>query len=319
MSFLSVNELVALKKTNPNAMIYGYGVGNHRASTITKETAVLLLDTIKARTLAVQQAKVNRPWELISLTDKLDPFQPWLGFEFETGFATKAEYDRVINFVWDNINHVAIDREGYGAYCPEITFSPQNLSAYMNKTADIYKTIRWMNENNTKMPANIGDYVGTHLNISTPAYRALARKGVQKCNLIVDILNHSILMMNDADMRALFGRVPYGLGNHTQSWVEFKLFRSTDDLKKLDGYMKVAKNFATVMEQLSLMKQLPEYKAGTTDYIPNFTALLKGTDDLVELDRSVEVDISRVGTRVWRSRYGDTYGRFNRPAVKAAA
>lgn len=316
MSFLSVQELVELKNTRPAVSVYGYDAGSYYARDIDADVAGRILTAAKNATLRVAQQKINRPWEMISLTDKLDPKQPWLGFEFETGFNTLAEYQRVINFVWDNIDHVAIDREGYGQYCPEITFSPQNLSAYMDKSADIYRTIQWMNEKGVRMP-DIGNHVGTHLNISTPAYRDMVAKG-KSTETVVDILNHSILMMPETRMVALFGRKPYGLGNAQASWIEFKMFRSTDNLNKLDGYMQVSKNFASVMEQLCTMK-LPAYTAGTTDYIPNFAALLAGKAKDVEIARSIEIDIRRnVGTRMWRSRYGATYGQYNKPQAKAA-
>jgi hypothetical protein len=317
MAFLSIQELVDLKKTNANAQIYNYGRA-YPANEIDETVAKHIHQTCLSQTLAVQQGKVNRPWELINLTEKLDSKQAWFGFEFETGFNTHDDYKKIIQFVWDNIEHVAIDREGYGRYCPEITFSPQNMDKFFDKTADIYTVIKWMNENKVRMP-DIGDFVGTHLNLSTPTYRAGTNRST-----VCDLMNHSILLLKPEEQVELFGRVPYGLGNEMnvngQAWIEFKMFRSTDDLEKFDGYMKVARRLARVMEKLSGMK-LPMEVRGCTDFVDNFADILRGKAKVsagLEIARTASFCIKSEGnTRGWRSRYGQKYN--DRAMVKIAA
>ena len=215
MAFISHEELVNLKVTNPGAIVMSYrslreypydGPKRIPATDITSEVADNILANALTATLGVRQAKVNRPWELVDLTAKLDAKQPWLGFEYETGFDSKADYDRLINHLWHNVNHVAIDREGYGPYCPEITFSPENLSAYMNGTSSIQQVIGWMNDNKVPLAEFGPTYVGTHVNLSTPAYRKAGTPVRARC---LSLINQSILTMTYDEHVELFGRKPY--------------------------------------------------------------------------------------------------------------
>jgi hypothetical protein len=321
MAFVTKEELLELKKTNPAARVYNYGVGYHDAEYvdaryIDEAKADEILSSGLRTTLEVRQQKTNRPWEIVNLTSKLDKSQPWLGFEFEMGFDLKKDYDKLINHLWKNTTHVAIDREGYGQYCPEVTFSPENLDSYMNGTSTIHGVINWMNENKVKL-ANFGDtYVGTHLNLSTPGYRngdAATRRNV------LDLINHSILTMTPAEHTELFGRKPYGLGTAQDSWVEFKMFKSTDDAKQFEKYIQVSKNMAEVMERLMMRKSTPAaYDDGKVRLIANLADILRGK---VTVTQRIYKEVNDNGAMYhvarshWRARNGTTYPNYQTTGV----
>lgn len=325
MAFVTKQELLDLKKTNPTSFVYNYGGewnGMHGrnvpARDITEEIADQILQSALQVTLNVRQAKLNRPWDIVNLTSKLDPKQPWLGFEFEMGFDRKADYDKLIHYIWTDTTHVAVDREGYGAYCPEVTFSPENLAAYMDGSSTIQRLIKWMNDNKTPL-ANFGEqYVGTHLNLSTPAYR----KGTGAAqSRYAQLVNNSILTLTQAEHVELFGRKPFGLGTQQASWIEYKMFRSTDNLKAFNKYVEVSKNLAELMEyMMAHHKDMPssEYK-GSSRFIYNFADILRGKAKADAVDYRSVSDSSRlagVATPYWRGRVGLTLPESRKAAVK---
>lgn len=311
MAYATAKELLALKQNDPTRILSHFGVGSIYARDLRdEEHAQLILDSAFTRTINNQHGKGIRPWHIVNVTEKLDPNQPWLGFEYEMGLATKTEYDKLINFVWKNINHCAVDKEGYGTYCPEITFSPENLENYMNGTSAIQRTIKWMNEQGIKM-LDFGDYpVGTHLNVSTPAFRALSMVSGQTQN-VSNLIACSLLMLTADEHRELFGRVAYGVGQHGEGqWIEFKIFRSTDNLTVLDKYMRLGRYMAELVESVSRLDKIPGYVrySNRCSYIHNIKDILLGNIPATELDiRSAIVDLPVLG---WRSSYhrGPNYG-----------
>lgn len=213
-----------------------------------------LLANVRAATLAVAQNKVNRPWELVDLTTRLDPKQAWVGIEFESGFTQKSTYDRVVNHVFDTYDNAVIDREGYGNYCPEITFAPENLSNFLNGQSCMQRLLNWMHEANARVrnwsPTAM---VGTHANISTPTFRNMDE---EKAARIAQCLTYSLYLIPDEDLITCFGRKPYGAANFMRAgkgkqWIEFKVFNSTADCEQFAGYVKVIELLAKVIERMS--------------------------------------------------------------------
>lgn len=118
----------------------------------------------------------NRPWQLVDFSKELSASSAWVGFEFEMGFKSDESRRKVVRYVWDNINHSAQDREGYGDYILEATFKPQNFEEYTSGRADILKLYEFIDKEkiNLSLPAEGTGACGTHANISTPLLRKLS-------------------------------------------------------------------------------------------------------------------------------------------------
>lgn len=240
-----------------------------------------ILQSVRKATLERRQWKNNRPWELVDLTSKLNPNKVWVGIEFESGFPTRASYEAVVNHVFDNFNHTVIDREGYGTYAPEITFAPEHLDNLLDGTAKIWQLLNWMDQNKIKMSKfSTTAMVGTHANISTPAFRKLT-EDYQQAH-IVQLINRSILSMGTVGANECFGRRPYGLGNlmgiGVRRWIEFKLFHSTQDLEAFGKYVGVISKLAAVMEKLSVSTRVVK----NDEVIWNLCDILTGRSNRIQ-------------------------------------
>lgn len=254
MSFLTVEELVEARRKNPNLPIHSYYTSLPHGP-ITPVQAQALLDDVKRATKACRHGKNNRPWSLVNLTEKLDPEQPWFGFELECGWDDAGSYSNVVDYVMDHLVHVVIDREGNSAYPSEITFSPQNYNDFIDGSAAILQFYDWLGGDGPEM-AHPDSYCGTHLNISTPAFRR-ARNDVRARQNIAGALNYGILAMTKAGLHEVFGRTPYGLGHCRQGnsgavpWIEFKVFQSVATKDRFLKHLEVSKNMAAILEKLS--------------------------------------------------------------------
>lgn len=258
--FLTAQELVEVSKSSDlRSLIYNYrhnGINgwlySHIEGPLNLTTAQELLDNVRAATLASHQRKVNRPWELVDVTSGLDPQQAWVGIEFETGWGTQDAYHRACNYVFDNFNHTVIDLEGYGGYAAEITFAPENLSTFDEGTSKMQQFLSWLN---TDGPATLqngpGYMIGTHANISTPAYRAMWDEEAGPLNRI---LRRSLFLMRAAQLVECFGRSPYGannmMGSGTSKWIEFKLFDSTSNVEQFNRYVRSIKGLTKVIDKM---------------------------------------------------------------------
>lgn len=317
MPLATVQELIDLKRRDINASVYkyastpyGHDGGSVRASLIDEAEATSILERHFNAILNNVHGKATRPWHIVDITKKLDPAQPWLGFEFETGFETEAIYQKIINFVWKNVDHVAIDKEGYGRFCPEFTFSPENLSNYMEGKSAIQRTLMWMKENKIRM-ADFGDHpVGTHLNISTPTFRSIDRSAQER---VTRLIAHSLLFLNKKDHKELFGRTAYGVGQLGEgNWIEFKIFRSTDDAKVFDQYLRISQRMAELVEHLS-RAGVASLKTTGTDYIHNIVELLTGKAiEPVIVHTNHTVNMSYIHWRRSRSDTDGLLGEFRR-------
>jgi hypothetical protein len=196
-----------------------------------------------------------RPWQLVNMTAKLDPNQPWFGIEYETGYASKKAYQKVINYLWKNHPLTAIDHEGCGNYPCEITFGPVNMETFMANNYAMDRLINYANMNGAPKSGNNGNNVGTHINVSTPAYRTMKP---DKQARVVQVLNSSVRMLKPAQLRELFGRVPYGYfsqhNENGQSWIEGKLFNSIGTVTEWRAYKPVMAHIAEVVEKLAVLE-----------------------------------------------------------------
>lgn len=209
----------------------------------------------KEATHAHRQHKINRPYVLVpEVTDNLDPNDDWIGWEIECGWEDQENYDRAVNYVWNEQNHVTIDIEGAGLPT-EITWSPENGASMYAGDAQVHRFLDWVATSGVR-PAEWNEHsrVGTHCNISTPAFRAV-RDADKRWNAVV-LVNEMLHALTDEEKHELFGRgTPYGYG-HSQSsgggkvWVEFKLFNSTLDRARFDGYVRVAERLGRLIDHV---------------------------------------------------------------------
>lgn len=256
MAFCTPEELVEARKKNPNLTIYTGHYNEVERGPMTVEQAKKSLDACLKLALNRQQGnKLNRPWAIVDFTKKLDPAQAWLGFEFEMGLPDQAAYNRLITYVWHEHNHVAVDLEGYGQWSPEITFAPENASAFVNGTSGIQRLIKWMNDEKVKM-VDFGEHrVGQHVNISVPATRG----NTVANNQISLLINHSLWLMSERALSTIFGRMPYGLSRPrvagATNYIEFKVFKATDDVDRFNEYAQVSTRLADVIQHLSTNRE----------------------------------------------------------------
>lgn len=295
MSFVTVDELVAARKKNPSVEIYTYDTTGQYARVPSGELDAVkaedILAAIRKATLANYQYKLTRPWSLVNMSDKLDPEQAWMGFEFETGWDNHRDYERAMAFLIDKLDHVAVDREGTGSYVAEITFPPENFNDYTDGKASIQKFYDHLYETDNRMASSLGyaEYAGTHVNISTPAWR----KNLMSCRSgsLLGRLNHSLQCVKDK--RKVFGRTPYGYGysrGDTQgnSWIEFKLFLSKPTREEFEHYVSVSQRLAVCIERMAQERdEIQKIVNGCQGpYISNMQQYLLGeTEELVWGDR----------------------------------
>lgn len=201
--------------------------------------------------------KGTRPWEIINVTKRLDPTQVWIGYEFETGFDDKNQYDKAVNWLWNNAENFVIDREGVGEYPCEFTFSPVNLDQFMSKDYVIDKFLVKLNEigETERILDEWGAQVGMHVNMSGPNIR-----NCTDLQALANLLSCSIGALSHEQARTLFGRQPYGYiyerSANGQVWLEGKLFNSTHDINKWNEYKAVSNNLALLADSLAGDKRL---------------------------------------------------------------
>lgn len=152
-------------------------VAKKHAGCRTVEDAEALLQRVLDEALNNQQdCKYNRPWEIVDFAKKLPNDEPWIGFEFETGFDKKANYQKFIHWLWQQ-DYVAIDREGTGKYPVEVAFPPQALSDVQQNSHLLQRSVEFIHTNKLTPALNPTTFtrrdVGIHAGISTPKWRAL--------------------------------------------------------------------------------------------------------------------------------------------------
>lgn len=181
--------------------------------------------------------KAIRPWEWDnSSLDKLDPQQAWWGFEFETGYQTQEDRAAVIEFTWDNFDNVCFDAEGEGGWYSEITFGPAERSKFLDGSADAFKFMQHLNDNQRRVN-NTGYYmVGTHLNLSVP----WARESYTRNEQIAEVLNNTLHMIPTGRQEYFGRKTIYGGAFSRDSYIELKLFRTTYSMEQFQKYLKSA-------------------------------------------------------------------------------
>lgn len=221
---------------------------------VDRASALQVLDEIRAYLgdNGYLAGKYLRPWDVDKdLYGRLDRREPWWGFEFETGWTNVDTRKAAIYHTWDTWDNVVFDSEGEGS-AVEITFAPEEMSKYLDGTAQAYKFAEFLTGNpNTHRGAH--DSVGTHINISDPN---LTNENVAEVAYKLNrTVAHLPLRNGDVDVRKLFfGRSSlYGgffVGDGNATWIEGKLFRTTYNMDEFKRYITTCEALTKCMAAL---------------------------------------------------------------------
>lgn len=180
--------------------------------------------------------KWYRPWEIVpKLREFSVPAGDYgIGVEVEMGFTSRNSARAIANLI-KNWKHIALDFEG-GQHPIEVTFPPVLLSKMSSKT-QVFRYLKLLRQNSSMLyvhsPSN---QIGTHINVS--------KGGVTSFNPWRVAILYNILV-GDEDLSyeeqvKYFGRRPYGGCFDQGGYIEYKLFNSTTDSKKLKQYINIA-------------------------------------------------------------------------------
>lgn len=242
MPFVTAEELLAASKAGK--------CNYHNIPDI--KAAEKYLDGVLAKALNNNQpCKYDRPWQLVDMSKLLDPKQAWIGFEFETGFDDKKHYQDFINFLWGH-NHVAIDREGTGAYPVEVAFPPQVIKDVQKGKSLLVETVKFVHAKGLVPSLKPTTFtcrdVGIHAGISTPAYRKAVADGYYNVNLrgYCAILKS----LDPKQMDELYGRhvLHWGTAHARESYVEIKVFRAIPEVEYVEKVAAVACRMAKLLD-----------------------------------------------------------------------
>lgn len=182
--------------------------------------------------------KWTRPWEVVP---ELRNYRPpagdfGVGIEVEMGFKSKADAQYIARKI-KNWRYITLDFEG-GEHPIEATFPPVNYSRF-NKNSQAMRYLKILNKEKDRVEEHfLEDSVGTHVNVSSGDVPNISGTKIQN---ISNILIH----LTDEQKYKYFGRRPYGYGyvmntDGGATYVEWKLFNSTIDVKRLRQYVDVA-------------------------------------------------------------------------------
>ncbi|WQZ00916.1 hypothetical protein [Stenotrophomonas phage StenR_269] len=245
-----------------------------------EEATLSSFEAIRNNFMRGTVGKAIRPWFVVDFTKILPTEATMFGFEIETGFGTVAAQQETMQWLWDNTDYVTADMEGCGERPTEITFPPLTLAeldednqlkqwlAY-NAALPVSRQAKF-NTVTTRTPR--GGVVGTHVNISTAAYRqAIPVVRAEVANTLARFFGNL-----DADRRLhLYGRQPYtegvaqrrGGNGDAADRIEFKMFHSTTHIEQFNNYCKVAKRLAEIIDSLVANPQQQLNVAATFDYL----------------------------------------------------
>lgn len=252
--FISAPELLTAAKAGK---LYGRKINDLK-------DAEEYLDAVLQRALNNDQdfKGYSKPFNLVDFKKILDPKQPWIGFEFETGFDDKSEYQKLINFLWAQ-DYTSIDKEGTGKFPVEIVYAPMNLSDVVAGNSTLQKTVEFYRDEELTPALNPTTAsrrdVGIHAGISTPK----SRKG--------DPYGYSARLSGIlADLTAkqkdeLYGRhvLHWGYANARRDYIELKMFRAIPDVDQIKVYVTVV---AQCVKLLDFLIDNPNVKSLSNTY-----------------------------------------------------
>jgi hypothetical protein len=191
-------------------------------------------------------AKFCRPWHVV---DKLRNFRPpqgdyGVGIEVEYGFNSHEDSVATVMHI-KHWKHIAVDKEGY-PYGVETTFAPV-LYSKLTKKSQCFRYLDYLASQQGRLHRHaMQDDQGTHVNVS--AHELL---DVERCAVVGSVLQYQTT--REQRIR-FFGRPnPYGFGrvrstSGGHNYIEWKLFNSTTDSKRLQQYINVAVSLTKLVE-----------------------------------------------------------------------
>lgn len=286
-------------------------------SATTQSSAKKKLETAQqnylTRILSGQLSKGTRPWEVVNITEGMDPSTPWIGIEWETGFCTRKQYQATIQWMWENHHNWAVDNEGIGPYRGEFTFPPVELErfvagdtmmdsmrAFMKSkrivTPTKYQQIDQYKTNTTTSDPR--DRWGCHVNISIPETRNSYDATSALSMLMAHIFTETLHTAPNELLTTVFNRRPYGWGGHRAgndgtNWMEWKLFKTPATNAEVEKIRTVTARLTELMRDVATNPRkyvVSEQKQGsyanvTTMMLPSAKSLaawLRGeTDELI--------------------------------------
>lgn len=210
-----------------------------------------------------------RPWhavpELINFRAPAGDFG--VGVEVEMGFRSLVAAQTVANYIKD-WKYVTLDFEG-GTFPIEATFPPMIYSK-ISKRSQVYRYLKFLQANPELVASNQGQ-VGTHVNVSCAGFDDAAHTRLQSINIQLG----NIVSRNHEDAVKYFGRRPYGYGyvrgTRENRFIEYKLFNSQLDPRRLMQYINIAVELTklsvdtVVVDETSVRAAL---EAGYNKHIP---------------------------------------------------
>lgn len=197
-----------------------------------------------------QGCKDNRPWHIVNFNKILDRKEPWIGFEFETGFDNKNEYQKFIRHLWDQ-PYTAIDREGTGKYPVEVAYAPMELSKVKAGGSTLRASVQFMKDQGLTPALNPTTFtrrdVGIHAGISSP--KMLASDKYSLCRR----LNEALLSLNSKQRIAVYGRdqLHWGGAHCRNNYFEIKVFRAIPTMEHVDLVERTTMNIVKLMDFLA--------------------------------------------------------------------
>jgi hypothetical protein len=192
--------------------------------------------------------KYLRPWDIDrDLYSRLNREEAWWGFEFETGYKTQADRRAVLEEVWDTLDNTCFDSEGEGRAAVEVTFAPEEVSKYLNGSAQALKFMDILDRNKGRVYNGATENVGTHINISHP--KLTPKNLTWACYCMARTLAAIPISLEGGrnSRMTMFGRrnlyggffAQRGGDDGESVWLEGKLFRTVYTRKEFEAYLKV--------------------------------------------------------------------------------
>lgn len=228
--------------------IAAYG-GIYGARTV--ETArTYLVKSLDAALNNRQGCKDNRPWHIVNFNKILDRKEPWIGFEFETGFDDKANYQKFIRHLWDQ-PYTAIDREGTGNYPVEVAYAPMEMSKVKAGKSMLRQSVQFMKDEGLNPALNPTTFtrrdVGIHAGISSPKMLACADK-YGLCRR----LDKALLSLSKDQRVKVYGRheLLWGGAHNRTGYFEIKVFRAIPTVDHVNLVERTTMNIVKLMDYL---------------------------------------------------------------------
>lgn len=285
-NFASVSGLAYDARLADLGIMQGYSL----KPSLTIDEVQILIDEFDARLIGGSFAswKSLRPWDVVDITSTLDPNALWIGWECETSWRDQVDRSTVTKQFLSQYNHVCLDDEG-GYTGAEFTWSPEPQEEH-----PLHFIARMGTEHNAEEHDPNDHECGTHMNVSSPAFRALvAAKGRNSVHVsaVAAAMNSMLYALDGYQREELFGReylyggfFRRGDAEGKNLWFEGKLFNTTYSKTIADGYIRVADRVGKALDDIAQAVLDGDIQRRTVVVINAYDVLAKGEDAILKLD-----------------------------------